>query len=434
MAFSDKPINNLPVILGRFDGHPVTLCYCNWSRTVHISELLHKITYTIGILVKFAHFNRLEDIIVKNVRVRYPYLSSWYDGWESSSDDQLIDTEKKEIQTIQIKPSLNLMFEDIKVDNKARIRLKYDKLANFEYVDGEKFEASRKDLYKFARLLKLATSKEINFEILSITVSTAYAIDGFPLATKNGDVVCSITTFAYGRYDSKASDWIHQNSMIFSRWKVSSNVLDAAVKSWFETNSFSHIYDYYIDSNTWPKNNIFVITNVMYNNKFLNLIQALEAYHYQLNETYSPDNTAFVLARQRALNMLDNNSREWVKKHLKFPKDFKLQDRLCSLISRHKKVIEYFLGDSKYLQFFPEDAKEFRNKLSHGNLSETYQGDYFQDVLRTAQFLLCLCIMESLRMEDIIIINALRYNYKLADDLFYIKKAYQDKMSGANTI
>ncbi|TGE23534.1 ApeA N-terminal domain 1-containing protein [Hymenobacter metallicola] len=429
MDFS-KQKSNPTIILGD-TSDPVTLYKCVYRGTKYISDILHEITYQVHFVFELVHFNSKEDIIIKSARIKIPFLTSWYDGYLShpTVEDKAIEST---VESVAVKDGLDIFFINKILENKKFLSEYYRKYIEFRYSKNTLFDDAMSDWFKFARLMELATSKAIPFDLLWFTINIKNTSKARMDFVSNNEIDCLVKSYVFGSYDGTEKEWIHQNAMIFSNWKVSKDSLNKIIISWFNNEKFYPIYDYYIESNTWPINSDFALSNVMYNNKFLNLIQGLESYHYQLNDQYNADNKAFVQNRQMVYNSIDKPLRIWLNNNLKFPKDFKLQDRLDKLIIRYEKILSFlFDSNAQWLRFFPEDAKNFRHRLSHGNLKETYQGDYLSDLFCAAQLLLCLCILESLGMDDIRTINALRYNVEVGRTIYQIRNSYQKRVDGS---
>jgi hypothetical protein len=408
-------VENPIIILGEHK-HPITLYNCRWSGTSTISDEISKITYEIDFVFEFAHFTKAEDIVVKTSNIKFPYFTSFYDSWQSvmGREDE-IDVETLEV--ININSIFNIGFNNVVLRNNE-LKDKYRKYVNFIYLQKIDFNNALRNWAEFASMLKLATAKDIRYEINWIVVDknlTTRSSRVFSNNITSNEIRCRVKNFSLGmhRNETDKGEWIHQNSMIFSAWKLSKDIINDLIKKWYNNRSLYPIYDYYIDSNSWPKINEFRLSNVMFNNKFLNLMQGLEAYHFQLNEAYNPNNQEFVAKRQRVLNSVDSGLRDWVNTNLKFPREYKLNDRLHLLLSRFDIPLKNLLGDLKYINYFPTEAKDMRHRLSHGNLDSTYQGEQLHHLLHIAQVLLCMCILESLGLEKHDIVRSLESNTQM---------------------
>jgi hypothetical protein len=170
----------------------------------------------------------------------------------------------------------------------------------------------------------------------------------------------------------------------------------------------------------------------MFNNRFLNLIQGLESYHYLLNEQFSPDNNLFTKNRQKVLDLAsDPDLKKWLHNTLKFPKEHSLLDRLDALIARFTPSLTILFGKLDYLQSFSIESKDLRHLLSHGRHESTFIGERIYPNYYIAKILLCLCILESLGIDALVVKRIIELNYELKDHahevIYRVRKAEGNK-------
>ncbi|HEY9362633.1 MAG TPA: hypothetical protein VIQ00_05195, partial [Chitinophagaceae bacterium] len=76
-----------PLILGE-GAVRVTLYNCTWAGTQVIGKEMYQIEYRAQILFHAVHiFN--PGFLLQSGTFRYPYLASWYDGWQSHNKIEL---------------------------------------------------------------------------------------------------------------------------------------------------------------------------------------------------------------------------------------------------------------------------------------------------------------------------------------------------------
>jgi len=160
----------------------------------------------------------------------------------------------------------------------------------------------------------------------------------------------------------------------------------------------------------------------MFNNKFLNVIQGLESYFDLQDLAFISDNETFTKNRQEILNRVDDiNLKTWLTKNLKFPRSHKLVDKLIFFTNRY----DYIFKKVEYLELFateyPISATEYRNKLSHGKIEQTFQGENFHKIFSFSKILLCFCILESIGFETRDIESICKNNVFINDELRNVK-------------
>ena len=218
--------------------------------------------------------------------------------------------------------------------------------------------------------------------------------------------------FSYMKKQDVYKDSIHQNFMIFSTWVLEKEHLNNLIIKWYENKEYYHIYDFYLDSHNWFEGTEALLSNVMFNNRFLNLIQALEDYHRKLNDFSIPEKMEFENNKKDVLNLLnkDSNLKKWANDHLKFNKYPDLKGRLSYLVNYLMEILTGLFKDNNYFKNFPDQAKNYRDMLSHGKMKGTYQGKELNQLFLMAQILLTICILKSLEIDNQTIIKIIIHN------------------------
>jgi hypothetical protein len=416
-----------PIILGKCrQSALVTLYSCQWRGTKNIGGNLCEIKYDVYAIFEGAQISKPELLKIKRASTHFPSVSSWYDGWGSTekAKEALKRGQGYDEVTVKINDNLSLKYIDYYHHHDHfdghLIEVKYSKWVDFEYETPVSFDRALYDWIRFKRMLEFTTmGKEINFQVSLLILSTKDIVVKKDRYGADPDYTTVRVQYNHlSKRDPVKPSFIHQNGMLFSRWKLGTELLDAITRQWFANEKFYPIYDYYLDSNNWFSGSGVHLSNVMFNNRFLNLIQALESYHYLLNEQYNPDNNLFTRNRQIVLNLTDDPElKKWLHNTLKFPKEHSLLDRLDALIARFSPYLIKLFGKLDYLQSFSVESKDLRHLLSHGRHKSTFLGERLYPNYYIAKILLCLCILESLQIEPIVITKIVELNYELNDNV-----------------
>lgn len=400
-----KENNYEELILGEGLGSTsfVTLFSCILIYCSPIKEGFYELKYQVEFVFDNISIDNINNLLFKKVSVTFPNIRNFYDGRESMTED--FEPEKqyhKNHIEVKINENFKIVFSDIKqkIDSfRKDYQIKYLKNVSFEYSESVNLSQINKDCYTFKRMLDFSNRKSLDFKI-----NTGF-LESKNVSKHNKQIYSNlIPTFISSRLDFNKEIFLNkkkldQNFILFSGWSEPKDELNRIIAKWFSNDSLMPIYDFYIDSHNWFNGRV-TLSNVMYNNKFLNLIQGLEAYYDFLDPSYTYTNEEFTKTRQQVLNQItDGKLKIWVTKKLKFPQNAKLGKKLSFLCNKYEKILTDIFEQSISLDSYPSGAKEYRHKLSHGRIDETYQGTELDTYYRFSQILLCICILDSLEMK-----------------------------------
>ncbi|HWA34270.1 MAG TPA: HEPN domain-containing protein, partial [Cyclobacteriaceae bacterium] len=423
-----------PIILGNaLHQTPVTLYNCTWRGTKYIGTRFAEITYQIDVIIDGAQYDKEDDIMVKSVLVEFPIFANWYDRGEADEKLQRhlrtnkIDSKIAE-ELVQIDANLSVAYvEHVNETNmlyEQSIEYKYNKWVDFRYSNDVPFERAREDWFNYARLLEFTTGKRIAHTVIRLILNATKSIKHRSIIKEREHIPMPCIVYNHYKNIDASGRFIHQNSMLFSSWKMDKDQLNNITRAWFKNRELYPIYDYYLDSNNWFENTTARLSNVMFNNRFLNLIQGLEAYHTRLNDEYAADYENFTTNRDRISGLINEPELKiWFVKHVNYSPKFHLVQRLEGLLSRYEQVLNALFGGTAILKSFPTEARDYRNKLSHGMLKETNLGDDVRVCYLSAQLLLCICVLESLAIDQGAITKILAHNSQYQPTVMEIRKA-----------
>ncbi|KAA2240310.1 hypothetical protein F0L74_29555 [Chitinophaga agrisoli] len=187
-------------------------------------------------------------------------------------------------------------------------------------------------------------------------------------------------------------------NMLLSGWTSSRQEINEVIIKWFKNERFYNIYEYYLDSNNWFQGSDAKLSNVMFNNRFLNLIQGLEDYYRERFEIIltAEDRKKFDEKKKAILDQIPPSPlKQWLNNTFKFTKYPKLEEKLLTIVNELESDLDKLFANIS-LANFPQTAASFRNNLSHGMTKELNQGLSFYKDYFTAQTLLGICILKTL--------------------------------------
>jgi hypothetical protein len=416
------------IILGETASGSVTIVNCRWRLTKPIGSDFFEIRYQGSLVLHRVHIASISNLRAIKTLFKFPYLASWYDGWEGAFrlDHDQNTTPNSTREVIKVTDNLEVSFIDNFEKRPLKLgvsyKVEYEKLVEFQYGRPMHFDDVLKDAVRFSKLLEFSIRKKIEFKIFAITVDTSLLVknDDKYGNTRLADV--PITYFgSYTKSDLVNKLEIHQAYMLVSTWVLSKEEMNNVIKKWYANKDYFHIYDYYLDSHNWFEGTGAVLTNVMFNNRFLNLIQALESYHKKLDISYNQDLVDYNSNRSKVIDILRSQSPldAWFIDYVKGPpENFRLRERLSNLITRLDPITKKLFGErNKLFTTFPNEAKEYRHKLSHGDVEGIDLGKPLVKLFYEAQFLLTLIILETLDFKESEISRLISHNQNCIRDI-----------------
>lgn len=415
------------IILGRTHFENLTVISCRWTQTKPLGPDFYEVRFKGSLVLHRVHISKIDDLRISKALLKFPYLSSWYDGSTSpfKLDYKQESVPKSTTKLIEVTEQLKFNFIDSFPKRPLKFgfsyQVDYEKLIEFQYTNSTNFDSILKDSVRFSKLLEFSIRKKVRYKVFSITVDSSCLTKNDHKGEATGLTYVSITYFeSYTKSELIDEHDIHQNFMLTSAWVMSQNRLDQVIQKWYSNEGHFHIYDYYLDSHNWFEGTGAVLTNVMFNNRFLNLIQALESYHKRLDLTYTQNVNEYNIQRSKVIELLncDSNLSEWFTANIKTaPKNFNLRERLQDLLQRLDTIVKPLFGMDSYFSSFPKKAEEYRHKLSHGDIEGVDLGRPLVKLFYEAQFILTLLILETLDFNDMEILRLIKHNQNFIRDI-----------------
>lgn len=203
------------------------------------------------------------------------------------------------------------------------------------------------------------------------------------------------------------------------------------IKKWYKNEKYRVIYQYYIDSNDWLHGSNRLISNVMFNNKFLNIIQSLESFHsikYGLKTNNDKFESDYVTNLNKVnLALKDNNDLKlWIAKKLKGSN----KEKRCYTLSERLEEIKNScnLMNDIHIVDFSFNSKKKRDSLSHGNINNVFQGRELDIYYNYSLLLLLFSIFKTLEIED----EKLKYLFQMNFQITSKKNEINEKLKHLN--
>jgi len=169
----------------------------------------------------------------------------------------------------------------------------------------------------------------------------------------------------------------------------------------------------------------------MFNNRFLNIVQGLEAYFRKFLTIESQSKNEFDKNKKDILSAIkDPHLKHWFNDNFKYKKYPNIYDKLKIVIESVNDIILPIFGKNEIVEFFPNFSKVIRNNLSHGLHDKTFQGDALNPFFNFGQILLAICILKTLDVENI---GAKIMHYdRFARNILDLKKANLEFVKTSN--
>jgi hypothetical protein len=412
--FNQDFLANHAIILG-LTPEKITLYHCYLAEVKKIGKNLFSVQYRIKYVFYGVHRNTLEKIQISSGSFSFPYLGCWYDSEGFLEHDNQLEAGFRfpsrfgysDPSILDCRRDLQLIIADVdtahlKTNN--RTRLYKDKSVEFKYRRPASFGQLFQDALIFRKLLEFALGRPLRFMINKVAVRQKGKMIQIPVWNVDlhkGEDLNNLT--------------MHQRYMLISDWNMDRSDQNQVIKKWYENEHLHPMYDYYIDTNHWFRDKGALLTNVMFNNRFLNIVQGLDAFHKRtLQKTPPPSDDKkreeFDANLKAVIDVLKKGGfadlTSWVNKTITYRKTAgRLQPKneriIAEVIASIKDIIDPIFGQNQLLLSFPEKAATIRDPLSHGHHDKTDLGPELPLLFHLGQIILACCILKSLEVKDI---------------------------------
>ncbi len=377
-----KLMDGVNIILG-FSISPeekyITLYNCfEISRNYSMGLVNPASTFFANQVMVGTHFQTEEDIRFKNVSVDFPHLAEWV-GVSGFDIERNYEKRKTKVE-YEFPESINCgtINEEYKIGIDFRLKSKYDilptdagmKQETYFYIEADQekpLDDFEEIIYYLGAFLSLAFDKPVNHQTVKGRTIT-------------GDLVQVYSPFM-DEYDySKRLD---DHNMRFTYDDIKEK---DSITKWFDKlDILKPIYNLYAT--------ILSKSTRFQDHRFLNLVQALEAYH-----RFTQDNKEFIKEEKEKIKIILNNTpqyNDWLKGKLNYAYELSLRQRLKELYDKYSDILSDFIKKKDFI----DKVVTTRNYLTHFDKKlkdKAVTGIKLYDLNKELRRMLSLCLFEEI--------------------------------------
>lgn len=425
---SGRYIKSTEIILGlNSEGKDITLHNCTFIRRHMLLEkdiniLIFKVSF---IFVGF-HFEKKEDIEFKSISVNYHHLNEWI-GISGIKQETKLSSEGRPIELnynynppdkikvnlkdfcLEMGWDLNSNFDpyELKVRQTSFVKIELQNSTSFDYF--------LNIFYNIQNLLSLGLRK-VTFPLIMEGKNEKFY---YNLVLKEGKVYPNIKIFFSALGENEDKNSIDLNQILFSYGDIDV-YFENCLNNWFnKKEDLEPVYRLYFA--TMYNSSMFL------QNKFLNLIQALESYHRRIYEgKYCTDEKykeIYVKMLESIADNIDSDFREKLEGYLRYAHEYSLIKRL-KLIIRILQENGIYINPSYYKKdLLISDLSEIRNELTHHDKISEKSKDFVKmsEYVEIMQRIIEACLLLELGLPKEMVIDLVRkgdrrnfFNFKLS--------------------
>jgi hypothetical protein len=352
--FRNSDINHEPEFILGFtsDGKKITLFRCfEYSRSMSFPGI-ETCTYQPLYILIGKHFKNTEELEFYSIKARFKNLDLWlgkfgFKNISYSNYNLLIDYESPKPINFKINDTLNgkINFNLSAPLNRNILKATIEQNAELEIESQIKkpFFEILNDLMYFQNFLTLGT-----FE-------TAYPFSIKLLQEENEEDNNEIVLIYKPNFTFSGDDKRHLREFLFTYQDLEDN-FEQIICKWFHLkNKIEPVVLLLLDS--------FHNKGKFTENRFLNIVQALETYHrrFKKNEVRSKEEHRKMV--EEIVKSIHNSNKVWLKERLSFSNEPSLHSRLLELLNSFSiETIDKIVIDKEQ---FIKDTKNSRNYFTH---------------------------------------------------------------------
>ena len=418
------------IILGLLDNNEkITLYRCSGQvKSFELTKLTASLSFNVEYVFRKIHFEYEQDIKLKSISVQYSHLEKWVG---KSGIQVFASQEENKIWMSYQPPSsihlakigsldLYITFSSVCVypfyPNAYNANIEQKTYLTIQNPCNQPIDDCVNLLIRFSDLLSFAMTKATS--VIKVT-GKADVIHEKPVQQANGDFTLekeareTQVIIIFGLWNPTKSSEINlsPDKMLFLFSDVENN-LGSFFEAWInKREEYEPVFD--------------LLMATMYSSslylgyKFLNIIQALEAYHtskyegsYQDKKIYKQGlYQEFIKVLDKFPSESDNQEngisdefRNALKGKLKNQTSFTLETRLKEILNKVSSLLpNNFIGNEKDRELFSKRASATRNALTHHNKEKRQQAargrELFQ-LFHTLTVILQICLLRELNLPD----------------------------------
>lgn len=418
------------IILGLLDNNEkITLYRCSGQvKTFEFTKLTASLSFNVEYVFRKIHFEYEQDIKLKSISVQYSHLEKWVgkSGMQFSVEENEIWMSYQPPSSIHLAKigSLDLYITFSSVcdypfyPNAYNASIEQKTYLTIQNPCNKPIDDCVNLLIKFSDLLSFAMTKATS--VIKVTGKADVIHEKF-VQQANGDFALekevreTQVIIIFGLWNPTKSSEINlsPNEMLF-RFSDIENNLGSFFEAWINKKEESEpVFDLLMAT--------MYASSLYLHYKFLNIIQALEAYHTSKYEGSYQDKKIYQKGLyKKFIEVLDkfpsesNNQengisdefRNALKGKLKNQTSFTLETRLKEILNKVSSLLPNkpdFIGNEKDRELFSRRASETRNALTHHNKEKRQQAargrELFQ-LFHTLTVILQICLLRELNLPD----------------------------------
>jgi len=355
-----------------------TLTDCKFVSCTHFMDNLFEIVYEPTFSYSGGLFYNHDNTLVTQLTCTFPYLGAWYDTnriFFGSHSQGEIDHLKRAISSENLKTTIKIdtLFSieieryyeqnDNSFSKEVSVEIKH--FVSFKNLEPIPLSELKKKAYSFMQLMMTSLGKQMYVDFKFIIIETN-ELEKSENPIKNR---LNIVYFSnYRKRNVVKSDKNNKNGMLFYGGEGNWEQLNQIIVNWYNSyDEFSTIYGIYLDTFEWFQDTDIMLTEVMFKNRFTNLVQALESYHRLTDSKYKYEDETEVIEKAKSLvEHLNPVDKEWIIDRIS-PKHVTLSQRLKNLICCElSNITSLFFNSKSEMKSFINHIKDIRNEISHG--------------------------------------------------------------------
>lgn len=353
--------SNKEIILGILqNGKKVTLLKSSVVSCTHNFPGISTVKFLACYMLIGEHYFNKDQLLFDEISIDYHNLSEWLNitGINESS------LSPNELNLRYLLPE-EINFKINNIDSKFRFSAKTnrDNLKSFTLIQNVElilqkdntvdiFELLRESLV-FQGFLTFATFESCYPTKIHLKSSNSYEIYGETKIYKKIELY-------YKSSVSKSKKQNHPVNFLFNYKDVENN-FQSIINKWYENDSKLEPIIYLFLNSFYSQNTIFT------ENKFLEIIHALETFHRRIYKNFVISKTEYRKQKHVILESVPQSYREWLGNKLSFGNEPSLQERLIELLDLDKfEFLEDLIPDKSD---FIKKVKNSRNFYTHYDTS-----------------------------------------------------------------
>lgn len=369
------------------DGESVSLFECNCLTAVYPLPGTQNLELNAHTVIFGTHLKGTNEAVVEDVQVNFTVLLEWMDTYgHTTTHDKRTETHSllykaPEDVRFSINDGLNaaFVFRVHREVEGGRVSFRQENLLFLHFVTPVSYELAQEAEWRVQRFLTVAVWQQLNIGSLSIRIKTSAAAEH-----SDGYKWCRVffKQLAYGLSEA-------HNKTYFLQFAVVRPHIEMLLQTWF---SLEELIEPVISLLTA---NIGVSDGFIQNN-FLNLAQAVEAFHRHIKQDTEKLKTEHEVRVKRILEKIEDPvDKKWLDDKLMYSFEPSLRKRLKEMFREHSSVV-FYNNDfkKKALDNVIDAIYEKRNYYTHyGEKLVPKDEDYMRLITLTELLKALLAIM-----------------------------------------